>query len=433
LMDWRNFPVIRFIKFLIRVLMGLWDEFYEKASSFFNNDEGGEASQVRKRCYYELLEVRRDATEDDIKKSYKKLALKYHPDKNPDRKEECTSYFILVQQAYEVLTDPQERAFYDKHRENIISGSSAEERKDTGLNLYPFFQKCYRGYDDSEDGFFNIYRQLFDKLASEEFPYLEGDEKDFPSFGTSTSDYDQVVSQFYDRWLYFSTQRSFAWLDRHDLRQAEDRYTIKCMEKENKKYRDSGKKQRNEEIRNLVQFVRRRDPRVKAYCKQMEHRKQKEFQRVEEQRKNQILENLRKFNEKEMPTNFTDEYLDDLDKIENDLNDQFGAFGVNEDGEIDPDSYYCVACEKKFRTSKSFTNHQKTKNHKQAVEDLKKFMAEDDQELNEGEPIEEPALHESDHEKPETLEGFEAPEEVEDSKPKGKKKKKGKKNKNLAE
>lgn len=52
-----------------------------------------------------------------------------------------------------------------------------------------------------------------------------------------------------------------------------------------------------------------------------------------------------------MPTNFTEEYLDDLDKIENDLNDQFGAFGVNEDGEIDPDSYYCIACEKKFKTS----------------------------------------------------------------------------------
>jgi hypothetical protein len=49
------------------------------------------------------------------------------------------------------LTDPQERAFYDKHRENIIRGSSAEERRDTGINLYAFFQKCYFGYGDDED------------------------------------------------------------------------------------------------------------------------------------------------------------------------------------------------------------------------------------------------------------------------------------------
>lgn len=69
-----------------------------------------------------MLELPRDATEDDIKRSYKKMALKWHPDKNLDRKEECAAYFVLLQQAYEVLIDPQERAFYDKHRENIIRG-----------------------------------------------------------------------------------------------------------------------------------------------------------------------------------------------------------------------------------------------------------------------------------------------------------------------
>jgi len=67
-----------------------------------------------------LLEVDREAGEDEIKKSFKKLALKWHPDKNPGKEEECAAYFILIQQAYEVLSDPQERAFYDRHRENII-------------------------------------------------------------------------------------------------------------------------------------------------------------------------------------------------------------------------------------------------------------------------------------------------------------------------
>jgi preprotein translocase subunit Sec63 len=52
---------------------------------------------LKRRCYYELLEVSRDATTDEIKRSYKKLALKWHPDKNPERKEECTAHFIQLQ------------------------------------------------------------------------------------------------------------------------------------------------------------------------------------------------------------------------------------------------------------------------------------------------------------------------------------------------
>jgi len=45
-------------------------------------------------------------------------------DKNPDRAEECTREFHLIQQAYEVLIDPQERAWYDKHREAILKGGT---------------------------------------------------------------------------------------------------------------------------------------------------------------------------------------------------------------------------------------------------------------------------------------------------------------------
>lgn len=48
------------------------------------------------------------------------MALKWHPDKNLESYDECTAYFVLLQQAYEVLSNPNERAFYDKHRENII-------------------------------------------------------------------------------------------------------------------------------------------------------------------------------------------------------------------------------------------------------------------------------------------------------------------------
>lgn len=59
--------------------------------------------------YYEVLGVAKDASEADIKRAYKKLALKWHPDKNPEDKDLAQRKFIAVQQAYEVLGDADKR------------------------------------------------------------------------------------------------------------------------------------------------------------------------------------------------------------------------------------------------------------------------------------------------------------------------------------
>ncbi len=70
---------------------------------------------MAKRDYYEVLGVSRDATEAEIKKAYRRLARQYHPDMNPDNKEEATEKFKEIQEAYEVLSDPQKRALYDRY------------------------------------------------------------------------------------------------------------------------------------------------------------------------------------------------------------------------------------------------------------------------------------------------------------------------------
>ena len=69
---------------------------------------------MAKRDYYKVLDVARTATEVEIKKSYRRLAMKYHPDRNPDD-HEAEDKFKECKEAYEVLTDAQKRAIYDQH------------------------------------------------------------------------------------------------------------------------------------------------------------------------------------------------------------------------------------------------------------------------------------------------------------------------------
>src|SRR5580692_2254584 len=69
---------------------------------------------MAKRDYYEILGVSRDADADEIKKSYRKLAVKYHPDKNPGD-HTAEERFKELGEAYEALSDPQKRAAYDQY------------------------------------------------------------------------------------------------------------------------------------------------------------------------------------------------------------------------------------------------------------------------------------------------------------------------------
>ncbi|MEL0104414.1 MAG: DnaJ domain-containing protein, partial [Methylophilaceae bacterium] len=65
------------------------------------------------RDYYEILGLGRDASPEDIKKAFKKLAMKYHPDRNPDNPK-AEEQFKEVKEAYEILSDQQKRAAYDQ-------------------------------------------------------------------------------------------------------------------------------------------------------------------------------------------------------------------------------------------------------------------------------------------------------------------------------
>ncbi|KAL9342928.1 hypothetical protein Peur_063359 [Populus x canadensis] len=72
--------------------------------------------------YYKILQVDKTAKDDDLKKAYRKLAMKWHPDKNPNNKKEAEAKFKKISEAYEVLSDPQKKAVYDQYGEEGLKG-----------------------------------------------------------------------------------------------------------------------------------------------------------------------------------------------------------------------------------------------------------------------------------------------------------------------
>ncbi|KAL5730512.1 hypothetical protein ACHQM5_003319 [Ranunculus cassubicifolius] len=72
--------------------------------------------------YYKVLGVDKSATDDDLKKAYRKLAMKWHPDKNPNNKKDAEAKFKQISEAYEVLSDSQKREIYDQYGEEGLKG-----------------------------------------------------------------------------------------------------------------------------------------------------------------------------------------------------------------------------------------------------------------------------------------------------------------------
>ncbi|KAK1641016.1 hypothetical protein BDP81DRAFT_126233 [Colletotrichum phormii] len=93
------------------------------------------------RDYYADLELPADADTNEIKKQFRKLALKYHPDRNPGREAEVNSRFQVIQSAHEILTDPQQRAKYDagrtRSRYPTASGVRGNPWQNAGANFPP--------------------------------------------------------------------------------------------------------------------------------------------------------------------------------------------------------------------------------------------------------------------------------------------------------
>ncbi|XP_021908734.1 dnaJ homolog subfamily B member 1-like [Carica papaya] len=90
--------------------------------------------------YYKVLKVSKDASEEDLKRSYKRLAMKWHPDKNPLDKKAAEANFKQISEAYDVLSDPQKRQIYDLYGEEglLSSDFSPSAANGTGNPAFRF-------------------------------------------------------------------------------------------------------------------------------------------------------------------------------------------------------------------------------------------------------------------------------------------------------
>ena len=116
---------------------------------------------MTKRDYYDILGINKNATKAEIKKAYRKLALKYHPDKNPDK--DAEEKFKEISEAYAVLYDDEKRQMYDQYGHSGIDQRYSYEDIFRGADFSDIFRGM--GFDFGFGGFDDIFEQFFGHRA----------------------------------------------------------------------------------------------------------------------------------------------------------------------------------------------------------------------------------------------------------------------------
>lgn len=383
------------------------------------------------RCYYEVLNIGRRATDEEIKKAFKKAALLHHPDRNLDRVEEANEMFKEIQRAYSVLSDPDSRAWYDNHRLSILRGETdsedvaaagGSEERDEVINLWPFFSpSCFSGMGDGPGEFYTVYSELFkriDELENEESDEESEEEEEeeeevedgdvhseeekrktkdrkgtkkhdrrgetaaaagvdegAPSFGNSKTPWESV-SRFYSHWKNFASVRAFSSRDEFNRAEAPDRRTKRAIDKENKRLRDKARREYNDRVRHLAEFVHKIDPRARVHAAEVAKKRQEQEER--EQREKIEREKKKVAAGKEKAAQRAKNLAEEIEKLTlehrgtgeyNPFTDT-GSEEIVEEEEEDKDQAFCLACGKQFKSRQQLLNHESSKNHRERVRKL---------------------------------------------------------------
>jgi DnaJ homolog subfamily A member 5 len=305
-----------------------------------------------------------------------------------------------------VLSDSQERKWYDDHREAILKGGDGthDETESFVVDLWPYFSPaCCRGPLDCDTGFYSVYHNLFTKLAECECTQdaldMESVAEDIPCFNKADS-IAPDVHHFYNFWTNFVTKMSFSWEDKYNPAEVPNRQVRRAIEKENKKFRDIARKKYNETVRALASFVRKRDPRVMSFelearARKLEDEMKKAGDKLEVESNRRERRELSRINlesngeevirrqlEREGAYLLADNSSDDdsYDELaEADLEDikaNAAAILSSEktaaEGDNAEEESSCDICSKTFKTDAQLMQHLASKTHRKKAQDAEK-------------------------------------------------------------
>lgn len=196
-----------------------------------------------------LEKLRFKATDDDLKRAYRKMVLKHHPDKRKALGEEILSdddYFTCITKAYEILGTPFKRRSFD--------------------SVDPEFDDSLPSGNQSKKEFFKVFNKCFESNSR------WSEKKDVPLLGNKNTTREKV-EEFYSFWYNFDSWREFSYLDEEEKEKGQDRDERRWIEKQNKVTRLKRKKEEMARIRTLVDLAYSNDPRIAKFKQEEKDRK----------------------------------------------------------------------------------------------------------------------------------------------------------------
>ena len=236
----------------------------------------------------------------------------------------------------------------------------------------PYFNSnCYQGMDGPK-GFYQVFRDLYLQLEVEERDALVKDPgaleqlaQEAVDFGNSTTSLEPFLKSFYDKYLHFSTVKSFSHADEYNLYEIDDRRIRRIAESKNKKKRELARKEFNETVRNLTAWIKKRDPRYQQYQALLDQRSKENHAKMLEMQLKDRQERLKlaaSYQEAEWTK------VNDEDEVE-------------EEQDLYIDMYECIACVKQFKSKGQLISHEKSKKHKEAIARLREAMLLEEEEI----------------------------------------------------
>uniref|UniRef100_A0A1Y9IWD8 Uncharacterized protein n=1 Tax=Anopheles minimus TaxID=112268 RepID=A0A1Y9IWD8_9DIPT len=228
----------------------LFDELFEVDIDYLKSLDPKDWKNQDHYAVLGLKKMRFEATDDDIKRAYRKIVLKHHPDKRKalgENVKQDDDYFHCITMAYETLGTLKNRRAFD--------------------SIDPEFDDALPSQSEVEKDFFGALRDVFKRNAR-----WNESRKSAPQLGDDKTAR-EAVENFYDFWYNFQSWREFSYLDEEDKEKGQDREERRWIEKQNKAIRLKRKKEESARIRSLVDLAYNNDPRVVRFKREEKERK----------------------------------------------------------------------------------------------------------------------------------------------------------------